>query len=52
MNSPQKSFMKQSNFQTVIYAIIFVTMNENLHKLFKNVFNDFLTEDKGEINTV
>ena len=42
--------MKKSNFQTVIFAIIFVTMNGHTSKLFKNKFYDVQTEGKGEIN--
>ena len=34
-----KSFVKKSNFQTVIVAIIFMTMNEHAYKLFKNILN-------------
>ena len=44
--------MKKSNFQTVIFAIMFVTMNGHTSKLFKNVFYDVQIEDtKVEINT-
>ena len=43
--------MKKTNFQTVIFALIYVTMNEHTYKLFKNIFNDVQTEGKGEINT-
>ena len=44
--------MKKSNFHTVIFAIIFVTMNGHTSKLFKNIFYDVQTEDtKVEINT-
>ena len=42
--------MKKSNFQTVIFAVIFLTLNGDTYKLFKNIFNDFLNEGKGEIN--
>ena len=44
--------MKKSKFQTVIFTIIVVTMNGHTYKLFKNIFNDYLTEGKGEINMV
>ena len=44
--------MKKSNFQTRIFATVFMPMNGHTYKLFKNIFNDFLTESKGEINTV
>ena len=44
--------MKKSNFHTVIFAIIVVTMNGHAYKLFNNIFNDFLTDGKGEINMV
>ena len=46
-----KSFVEKSNFQTVIFAIFLVTMNEHTSKLFKNIFNNVQTEGKGEINT-
>ena len=36
-------------FQTVIFAIIIVTMDGQTYKLFKNIFNDVQTEGKGEI---
>ena len=43
------SFVKKSDFQTVIFAIIFVTMNGHTYKLFKTSnFNAFLTDGKGE----
>ena len=42
--------MKKSNFKTVIFLIIFMTVNGHTYKLFKNIFNDVQT-DKGEINT-
>ena len=38
--SPLKSFVKMSNFQPVMFAIISVTMNEHICKLFKNIFNN------------
>ena len=40
--------MKKTNFQTVIFAIIYVTMYENTYKLFINIFNDVQTEGKRE----
>ena len=43
--------MKKSNFQTVIFAIVFVTVNGHTSKLFKIIFYDGQTGDKGEINT-
>ena len=43
--------MKKSNFQTVIFAIVFVTVNGHTSKLFKIIFYDGQTDDKGEINT-
>ena len=51
VKSPKKSFVKKSNFQTVIFAIIFVTMNGQTSKLLKKIFYDVQTEGKGEINT-
>ena len=39
-------------FQTVIFAIIFQTMNGHRYKLFENILNDVQTEGKGKINTV
>ena len=48
---PKKSFVKKSNFQTVNFAIIFMTMNGHAYKLFKNILSDVQTEGKGEINT-
>ena len=50
MKSPLKSFLKKSNLQTVIFAIIFVTMHGHTSKLFKNIFYDVQTKGKGEIN--
>ena len=47
MKSPYKSFVKKINFQTVIFAIIFVTMNGHTSKLFKNIFYDGQTEGYG-----
>ena len=44
--------MKKSKFQTKIFAIIFVTMKGLTYKLFRNIFNDFPAEAKGEINMV
>ena len=41
----------KSSFQTMIFSIIFVTMNGLTHKLFKNILNDDVqNEIKGEIN--
>ena len=31
-------------FSNSVFAIIFVTLNGYTYKLFKNIFNDFLTE--------
>ena len=42
--------MKKSNFQTVGFTIIFMTMNGHTYKFLKNIFNDVQTEGKGEIN--
>ena len=33
---------EKSNFQTVVFAIMFVTVNGHTYKLFKNVFNDLM----------
>ena len=41
---PFKSFAKKSNFHTVIFAIIFVTMNGHTSKLFIYIFYDAQTE--------
>ena len=41
---------RKLNFQTVIFGIIFVTMNGHKYKLFKNIFDGFLSEGKEEIN--
>ena len=38
--------MKKSNFQTVIYALIFATTNAHTYKLFKNIFNDVQTKER------
>ena len=46
-----KVIVKKSNFQTVSFATIFLTMNGHMNKLL-NIFNVFLTDDKGEINMV
>ena len=43
--------MKKSNFQSVIFAIMFVTVNGNKYILFKTIFNHVQTKGKGEINT-
>ena len=45
-----KVICKKSNFQTVIFAIILVTLNGHTSKLFINILNDVPTEGKGEIN--
>ena len=42
--------MNKSNFQTVIFAIIFATINGHRSKLFKSIFYGVQTEGKGEIN--
>ena len=49
-----KSFVKKSKFQTMMFAIIFVTYNEwtCIINYSKSVFNDFLTESNGEKNMV
>ena len=41
MKSPLKLFVKKSNFQIMIFAVIFVTMYGQTYKLFKNIFSDF-----------
>ena len=51
VKSSQGSLVKKSNFQTEIFAIIFVTINGHTSKLFKNTFNDVQAEGKGEMNT-
>ena len=38
--------MKKSNFQAVVFAIIFMTMNRQAYKFFKNIFNDVLPTAK------
>ena len=43
--------MKKSNFQTEVFSIIFMIMNEHTYTLFKNILNDVQPEGKGEINT-
>ena len=43
--------MKKSNFQTVSFAIMLLTIYDT-YKSFKNIFNDFQTEGKGEINKI
>ena len=42
--------MKKSNFQTVDFVTILVTMNEHTYELFNNAFNYVLIEVKGGIN--
>ena len=53
MKSPLKSFVEKSNFKTVSFAIIFVTMigHTRAYKLFKKIFSDVQIEEKGEINS-
>ena len=46
-----KVICEKVKFQTVIFAIIFVTINGHTSKLFQNIFHDFQTEDKREIIT-
>ena len=41
--------MEKSNFQAVIFGIIFVTINVHTSKLFKSILNDVQTKGKGEI---
>ena len=48
--SPLKSFVKKSNFQLLIFAIISVAINGHTKMLFKNTLNDVKTKGKGEIN--
>ena len=50
VKSPLNSFVKKSNIQTVIFAKVFITMNEDVYKMFTNKFYYFLTEGKGETN--
>ena len=45
-----KVICEKVNFQTVIFAIIFMTRNENTYKLFKNIFNFVQTKGKRKIN--
>ena len=40
----------ESQIFNLIFAIIFVTTNENTYILFLNILNDVQTKDKGEIN--
>ena len=42
--------MIKTNFKTVIFAIIFATMNRHTYKLFKVIFNNVQIDGKGEIN--
>ena len=37
-----KVIFEKSNFKTVIFAIIFVTMNEHKYKSFKKILHDAL----------
>ena len=48
-----KVICEKSNFQTD-FCTIFMTMNGHTctYKLFKDIFNDFLIEGKGEIDMV
>ena len=46
----KKVICDKSNFQTVIFALMFVTLNGHIYKLIKNTFNDVQSKDKGEIN--
>ena len=43
------SFVQNSDSQTMIFTMIFVTMNAHRYKLFTNILNDGQTEGKGEI---
>ena len=51
VKSPKKAFEQKSNFQTVIFAIMFVTMNGHIAKSCKNIFYDVQIKGKGVINT-
>ena len=42
--------MKKPNFQTVNFAIFFVTMTGHTYKLLENLFSTVQTYGKGEIN--
>ena len=41
-----KDICEKVKFSNYDFCIIFVTMNGHTYKLFKNVFNDFLTGEK------
>ena len=43
-------FVKKSNFQYVIFAIVSMIINGHTFILFKNILNDVKTKGKGEIN--
>ena len=43
--------MKKSNFQSVIFAIISVTIKVHTYILYKNILNDVQTKGKGEMIT-
>ena len=45
-----KVICEKSNFQSMIFAIMFVSTNGHTYKLFKSILNDFLAKGKGEIN--
>ena len=42
-----KVICDKSNFQTVIFAILFVTMNGHKYKFFKSIYNDVQAECEG-----
>ena len=46
-----KVICEKSHFQTVIFAMISMTINEHIDILFKSIHNDVHTKGKGEINT-
>ena len=46
-----KVICEKSNFQSVIFAIISVTINGHTYILFKNIPKDVQAKGKGEINT-
>ena len=52
MKSPLKSFVKKSNFQSVIFAITSVTINGHTYILFTNIHNDVQAKGKGEIKKI
>ena len=45
-----KDICEKSNFQSEIFATIFMIMNGHTFKLVKNIFNDFLIESKMDIH--